>query len=478
MSIGLKGNVVELAVHEIEWEIIADDTKKHLWHIFGTVAKDIQHIGSTSIKGIKAKPIIDIVVAVDDFSKVEILTPTLEANGFMRRKWFNDTQKMFAVGEDVPSDDRITTHFIHIVKTDSTEWYEYINFRDYLNAMPCIAKEYETIKVRLATETPYDIGREKYLAGKHDFIVSKINEAQIWVEFNRVFTKIKPVTKGWSGDKKYFVETADDQRMLLRISDISELDRKKTEYSMMERVYDLGILTPKPLGFGLLNGDKSCYSLSGWLDGEDLKEILPLMTETEQYSLGIKVGKILQKIHTLPAPEDAMPWSDWFYRKVQDRIDFYNINPIKSENGDIIVSYLQDNRHLLDGRPQTFNHGDFNISNMMIMPDGQVGIIDFNAYNKDHGDPWWEFDPLTDGWGSEPSAYFYSGIINGYFNGETPSNFFDMFSYYLAYDALAAVCDTSVGNQGEPEVGKQHMENIMRWFDNMQSTIPYWYLKI
>jgi serine/threonine-protein kinase len=142
---------------------------------------------------------------------------------------------------------------------------------------------------------------------------------------NGRFVSAEPIEKGWSEDKKYYVETSDGQRMLLRVSDIAEHDRKKAEYEMMGCVYELGILTPQPLGFGLCNGGKSVYSLSGWLDGEDAEKALPLMAETEQYVFGLKAGETLRKIHTLPAPEDAMPWGDWFYRKVQGRIDFYMV---------------------------------------------------------------------------------------------------------------------------------------------------------
>jgi serine/threonine-protein kinase len=131
---------------------------------------------------------------------------------------------------------------------------------------------------------------------------------------------------------------------------------------------------------------------------------------------------------------------------------------------------------LLDGRPQTFNHGDFNLSNMIITPDKKIGAIDFNYYNKDHGDPWWEFDPPLNGWGSEVPAHFYTGLLNGYFGGAPPCEFFSLFSFYLAYDALAALCDTSVGEQGEPDDSRRHMENILRWFDNMQNPVPAWYL--
>jgi serine/threonine-protein kinase len=141
----------------------------------------------------------------------------------------------------------------------------------------------------------------------------------------------------------------------------------------------------------------------------------------------------------------------------------------------LVVRYLQDNRHLLVGRPQTFNHGDFNKTNLIAMPNGQIGVIDFNFYNKDHGDPWWEFDPVN--WGGNVNAHFCTGLIKGYFDGEPPSEFFEMFSYYLAYDALAALCDTSEGNQGEPDEGIRHMENVLTWLDGFKSSVPNWYLK-
>jgi serine/threonine-protein kinase len=291
------------------------------------------------------------------------------------------------------------------------------------------------------------------------------------------FIKIEPITKGWSGDKKYHIETADGKQMLLRVSDIEELDRKKAEYNMMKRVYALGVLTAEPLGFGLCNDGKSCYSLSGWLNGKDAKDVLPFLPETEQYVLGMNAGETLRKIHSMSAPDNVELWRDWFYRKVKRRIDFYTANPFQSENSDIIVRYLQSRIHLLNSRPQTFCHGDFNLSNMIIMHDRQIGVIDFNAFNKDHGDPWWEFDPCMDGWGSEPLKHFHTGLINGYFISDPPSEFFDVLSYYLAYDALAALCDTSVHNQGEPEVGRRHMENILRWFDDMNNSVPSWYLK-
>lgn len=472
MVLGLKGAKVELADHDLEWETLAAHTIEQLWRVFGSTATDIQHIGSTAIRRIKAKPIIDIAVGVQSFEVLAEVLPRLEASGYKRSfNRFNDD--MLYTKGDFEND--TTTHYIHILMIESMQWRNYTDFRDYLNNCPKKAVEYEALKNDLAQRYPEV--KKSYTDGKKEFMDECLFEARIYAEMRQSLDILafEPITKGWSSDKKYYIKTADGKRMLLRVSDIAELDRKKAEYGMMERVYVLGVLTSKPFGFGLCDGGKSVYSLSGWLDGEDAEIALPLMSETEQYVLGTKAGEMLRMIHTLPAPEYAETWGVRFRRKVQERVDFYNANPIKSKNGDIIVRYLQDSQHLLDGRPQTFNHGDYGVSNMMVAPDGRVGVIDFNYFNSDHGDPWWEFDSIP--WGTEPSAHFYTGFIKGYFDGELPHDFFKVFSYYLAYDALAALCDTSKGEQGEPQDGRRHMENILRWFDNMNNPVPTWYLK-
>ena len=290
------------------------------------------------------------------------------------------------------------------------------------------------------------------------------------------FVKIELIEKGQSNDKKYYIETSDNRRMLLRVTDIGEFARKKAEYEMLERIYALGILTPQPYEFGLCNSSKSCYSLSGWLNGEDAETLIPNISEAEQYNFGLKAGAVLRKIHTLPAPDNAEPWGVRFREKVQKRVDLYNEHNLKSENGDRIIQYLHDKQSLLDGRPQTFWHGDFNVGNHMVTPDGEISTFDYNYWNLDYGDPWWEFVIIP--WGKEPPAHYFTGMINGYFNNDTPHEFFDMLSYYYACDALSALCYSSMGmEQCVPEDGKRHMENILQWFDNMQTSVPIWYLK-
>ena len=241
------------------------------------------------------------------------------------------------------------------------------------------------------------------------------------------FIKIEPITKGWSDDKKYYIETADGRRMLLRVSDISEFERKKAEYGMMERVYGLGVLTSQPLGFSLCNDGKSCYSLSDWLDGENLESALPKMTDTEQYVMGLKAGEILRQIHSFSAPERS------------------------------------DNRI-------TLIHGDYHTENIILHKNGFLYVIDFNMR---HDDPWWDFCAVPVG--KEAHTYYQTGLIKGYFRGEPPFDFFDVISKYFAQDVKTRV------SPDDPldvrETGLRHVENILRWFDNMNNPVPTWYLK-
>lgn len=180
--IGLERGTVKLCEHEKEWELEAQNTISRLKNILGNVIKDIQHVGSTSILSIKAKPIIDIALAVDDFNDILGFEKELKDAGFYYRPNAQATiknQLLFACGNFYEGTGNLQTHFIHVVRTNSMDWINYINFRDYLNRTPSVAKEYEELKVSLALRVPVDNGREMYLKGKHDFIVYTLRKALV-----------------------------------------------------------------------------------------------------------------------------------------------------------------------------------------------------------------------------------------------------------------------------------------------------------
>ena len=173
--IGLKRGTIKLCEHEKEWETEAQNTISRLKQILGNVIKDIQHVGSTSIRSIKAKPIIDIAVAVDDFDNMLRFEKELKDNGFYYRPNAQASvrgQLLFACGNFYEGTGDVQTHFIHVVRTNSMDWINYINFRDYLNNTPSVAKAYEALKVSLALQAPL-ITAEKSIS-KENTILSSI----------------------------------------------------------------------------------------------------------------------------------------------------------------------------------------------------------------------------------------------------------------------------------------------------------------
>lgn len=104
------------------------------------------------------------------------------------------------------------------------------------------------------------------------------------------------------------------------------------------------------------------------------------------------------------------------------KIKKYTECPLKYENGQAFINYINENRHLLKNKPQTYQHSDYHIGNMMIGRDGKLYIIDFNR--NDYGDTW--------------AIPFGEGKI------ETMCN---------------------------------QAKEVLSWYDNMKNPIPTWYFK-
>ena len=165
MSLGLKRGTVQLEPHDKQWDVAAIQIIKKLKSILGDDAIDIQHIGSTAIPTIKAKPIIDIVVGVDDFKRVMLHNEQLHKEGIFYRGSDVEHQLLYAMG-NMENDTR--THHIHIVKWNGTEWKNYIHFRDYLHANENMALQYEKLKEEMKHK--YADDRVAYTNSKQNMI--------------------------------------------------------------------------------------------------------------------------------------------------------------------------------------------------------------------------------------------------------------------------------------------------------------------
>ena len=165
MSLGLKRGIVQLEPHDKQWDEAAIQTIKIFKSILGDDAIDIQHIGSTAIPPIKAKPIIDIAVGVTDFEKIMSYNEQLQKEGIFYRGSDVENQILYVMG-DMEKD--IWTHHFHFVIRYGTEWKNYIHFRDYLNDNENMALQYQRVKEEL--ESKYADNRGLYTKGKKDII--------------------------------------------------------------------------------------------------------------------------------------------------------------------------------------------------------------------------------------------------------------------------------------------------------------------
>ena len=286
-----------------------------------------------------------------------------------------------------------------------------------------------------------------------------------------IFTKKELINKGWSSDKKYCVTDAQGTKYLFRVSDPSQYNTKLSEFNMMKQVASLGVPMCQPLDFGTC--DEGVYSVQSWINGQDAEEVIPMLSDTEQYVYGLEAGRILRKIHSIPAPEDQEAWETRFNRKMDLKIQRYKACPIQCEGGEAFIRFIHENRYLLKNRPQCYQHGDYHIGNMMIDTEGKLQIIDFNR--NDYGDPWEEFNRIV--WCAQKSQLFASGMVNGYFHDLVPLEFWKLLALYISSNTLSSVYWAIPFGQKEIDTMLSQAKEVLGWYDNMNNPVPTWYCK-
>ena len=174
--LGLKKGTIELFPHDERWHQLFAAEKARLVKAIGKSILLIEHIGSTSICGIKAKPILDIAVAVEKYADGENCVEPLERLGYEYRGENGIAGRHYFVkGEP-------RTHHLHLLELSSASWKNHLLFRDFLRQNQTAAQEYENLKTDLAEKNAAH--REAYLIGKAEFI-EKTLKAAIIIDRNR-----------------------------------------------------------------------------------------------------------------------------------------------------------------------------------------------------------------------------------------------------------------------------------------------------
>lgn len=157
---------LELSAYSPMWPAIFDMERVRLDQLFGPGTVAIEHIGSTAIPGMGARPIIDVMVGAAALEVFEIRTPELQAEGYRYVPEFEKSHP--ARRYFVKTDGQPGNFSLHAVVLGSVFWREHLAFRDCLRGSSTLAEEYWRIKRRMATRHPND--RNAYADAKTTFI--------------------------------------------------------------------------------------------------------------------------------------------------------------------------------------------------------------------------------------------------------------------------------------------------------------------
>jgi len=168
--IGLERGTVELVAYQVEWRERYEREIERLTDIAGDRFVEFEHIGSTAIEGMPAKPILDILAVVEDLEQAEAVSSVLEKHRYERRPDTVGERLFFAKG---PRANRRV--YLSVTEIESDFYSEKIAFRDHLRENPELAERYASVKKRLAEKYPE--GRDRYTAEKGEFIRGVLDRA-------------------------------------------------------------------------------------------------------------------------------------------------------------------------------------------------------------------------------------------------------------------------------------------------------------
>ncbi|MCA0964828.1 GrpB family protein [Salipiger bermudensis] len=161
--------------HDPTWALSFEREVQAVNRELGTGVMDIHHIGSTSIPGILAKPIIDMLGVVSTFENVPQLIPTLLNLGYESMGAYGIDERQYFRKVDISGR---RTHHLHVFAAGSVHIERHIAFREYLRKNPWIAAQYSDLKARIAAAN--NISRREYADAKSPFIVETEQKAVDW----------------------------------------------------------------------------------------------------------------------------------------------------------------------------------------------------------------------------------------------------------------------------------------------------------
>ena len=166
---------IEVVEHRSEWKNQFKSEKKILKNTLDKILISIHHIGSTSVIGLCAKPIIDILLEVTDLDEVDLNSHKMKTLGYIPKGEFGIKGRRYFQKSVIER-----THQIHAFEENDSNVKRHIAFRDYLRVHPNVKSEYGSIKTEAMLHCNNDL--EKYMNYKNNFIKHFESKAIIWFD--------------------------------------------------------------------------------------------------------------------------------------------------------------------------------------------------------------------------------------------------------------------------------------------------------
>jgi GrpB-like predicted nucleotidyltransferase (UPF0157 family) len=163
------GEVVVLD-YDPTWSVVFERLRSDIWSAISDLATTIEHIGSTSVEGLPAKPVIDMMVVVPVESRMPLVIDRLATIGYRHRGDLGvPGREAFARPDGTPA------HHLYACVEGNLGLRNHLAIRDHLRRHPATAQAYGELKKQLAAQCPHDI--DAYIDGKTRFILEILAEA-------------------------------------------------------------------------------------------------------------------------------------------------------------------------------------------------------------------------------------------------------------------------------------------------------------
>jgi GrpB-like predicted nucleotidyltransferase (UPF0157 family) len=172
-ALGLESKTVRVVPYDDRWPSLFEAEAKRIRDAVasaGLPTLALEHVGSTAIVGLAAKPILDIAAGYENGIAPAVYIPALESLGYIYRGDGGlPGREFFRRGA-------LRSHHLHLVELGGVHWSRYMRFRDALRADETLRDAYASTKLALAAQYPRD--REAYIAGKSEFVESVLRAVE------------------------------------------------------------------------------------------------------------------------------------------------------------------------------------------------------------------------------------------------------------------------------------------------------------